>query len=648
MKRILILLSALFTSQLATSQGLFYTEYRWERVPSIHLLDGDDVKYPAVIFRKLYVAELSVDAYNANTYTTEHQIIHVNNDAGVEQYNKVRIPVRSSQELIDLHVRAIAPDGKITEFRRENLKELQNVKGYANFKIFAIEGVTVGGEVEYYYTLKSTPQSYGRLIAQDDVPVKDFEFRLVYPKRFGWQVRSYNGLPTGKEGNFGDSKKSISITSPLIPALQDEEYSAYKANLQRVEFKLESNGTTSNMMTWEDVSNNIIHSLYDWKAANKVAKLLKPLKLEELSETDKIIGLENYIKNNFTVQEGSNESYEDVREIIDSHVANEDGIMKLYFACLQNLGIKNQIVLASEREDGEFENDYVSIYRIRGVFFYFPQLSKFLIPADASMRLGAVPDNVANGIFIAYAVKDGSTRYQVHTLKPLPPLDYTHNKLGTKATISFASSMETPEVQQENFFQGYRAFQMRGFYAQVQKEKRDDFLKGITLSGMEHVDVIKREIAGEKTDLSADPDSYFTIKTNYKAPDLIEKTDKDYLVSIGKLIGKQSELYQETERKMDISFQSISDYHHELRMPIPEGYVCEGLEAARIDHQVVVDDQVVMAFKSDYEIKGNEVIIRVNEVYKVLYLPKSKYTEFRAVINSAADFNKLVLILRPR
>jgi hypothetical protein len=485
-------------------------------------------------------------------------------------------------------------------------------------------------------------------VAQDDIPIKDFEFRLIYPDRFKWEVRSYNGLPKAKEAAFGERKRSSSIASNSIVALKEEEYSAYRANLQRVEFKLESNGSVADMMSWSDVCGNILTNAFDWKGRGKVAKMLKSLNLENKSASEKIVAVENYVKNNFTIQEGSNDSYEDLREVLASHVGNESGMTKLYMACWDELGISNQLVLASEREGGQFEEDYVSIYQIRKVFFYFPQFTKYLLPSENAMRFGPVPDDVGNGVFIAYSIANNSIRYLTHSVKPLPLLDYSHNKLGTNATISFADGIDGPLVNQENFFQGYRAFQMRGFYAQVQQEKRDEFLKSITLSGLEHVSVVKREISGEKTDLSTNPDSYFTIKTQYKAPDLIEKTDKDYLVAVGKLIGKQSELYQEADRKMDISFRSISDYHHELRMPIPEGYVCEGLEAAQIDHQVLMDDQVVMAFKSEFEIKDSEVIIRVNEVYKVLYLPKSKYAEFRAVINSAADFNKLVLILRPK
>ena len=85
-----------------------------------------------------------------------------------------------------------------------------------------------------------------------------------------------------------------------------------------------------------------------------------------------------------------------------------------------------------------------------------------------------------------------------------------------------------------------------------------------------------------------------------------------------------------------------------LILEIPDGYTCSGLEAAKIHNQVKDErHDVVMEFKSDYRIEGNKLMIKVNEVYKVLYLKKDNYDDFRAVINSAADFNKLVVVLTP-
>ena len=46
-------------------------------------------------------------------------------------------------------------------------------------------------------------------------------------------------------------------------------------------------------------------------------------------------------------------------------------------------------------------------------------------------------------------------------------------------------------------------------------------------------------------------------------------------------------------------------------------------------------------FESKYSIEKNILIISIEEYYKSLKYSKSRYKEFRDVINAAADFNKL-------
>ncbi len=217
-----------------------------------------------------------------------------------------------------------------------------------------------------------------------------------------------------------------------------------------------------------------------------------------------------------------------------------------------------------------------------------------------------------------------------------------------RATVSFQHNFETALVSQENFYQGYRAFQYRGVYSILQKEKKEEFFKTQTLSGIENPLNITRTVEGDNLNLSIDPDSYFTVKTNYTISSLTEKADSDYLFSVGKLIGKQSELYQESERQTDIAFRSIANYNHEITITIPEGYECLEMDKARMSKSVMMDNDAVMKFESDYELKGNVMIIKINEVYKILSLPKEKYSEFRSVVNASADFNKVVIILHKR
>ena len=52
-----------------------------------------------------------------------------------------------------------------------------------------------------------------------------------------------------------------------------------------------------------------------------------------------------------------------------------------------------------------------------------------------------------------------------------------------------------------------------------------------------------------------------------------------------------------------------------------------------------------MGFVSGYKLEGKVLTITVEEYYKKVQLPISAYADFQKVINAAADFNKVTLIL---
>ena len=56
----------------------------------------------------------------------------------------------------------------------------------------------------------------------------------------------------------------------------------------------------------------------------------------------------------------------------------------------------------------------------------------------------------------------------------------------------------------------------------------------------------------------------------------------------------------------------------------------------------------MFSFKSSYQLLGNKLIITADEHYKENKIEVSMYEEYRTVINSAADFNKITLLLEPK
>ena len=56
------------------------------------------------------------------------------------------------------------------------------------------------------------------------------------------------------------------------------------------------------------------------------------------------------------------------------------------------------------------------------------------------------------------------------------------------------------------------------------------------------------------------------------ANSLVEQAGNDLIVKIGETIGEQSELYQETKRKLPIIVDAVHNYFRKLVFDIPAGY----------------------------------------------------------------------------
>ena len=52
-----------------------------------------------------------------------------------------------------------------------------------------------------------------------------------------------------------------------------------------------------------------------------------------------------------------------------------------------------------------------------------------------------------------------------------------------------------------------------------------------------------------------------------------------------------------------------------------------------------------MSFNSSYTFENNTLIVTIDEYYNIIDIKPELYNTYRKIINSAADFNKVSLIL---
>ena len=74
----------------------------------------------------------------------------------------------------------------------------------------------------------------------------------------------------------------------------------------------------------------------------------------------------------------------------------------------------------------------------------------------------------------------------------------------------------------------------------------------------------------------------------------------------------------------------------------------KNLDKLNFDVSHEIDGDEVFNFTSTYELKGDELLISIDENYKRITCSKDCFEPFREVINAAADFNKVILVMEKK
>ena len=105
-------------------------------------------------------------------------------------------------------------------------------------------------------------------------------------------------------------------------------------------------------------------------------------------------------------------------------------------------------------------------------------------------------------------------------------------------------------------------------------------------------------------------------------------------------------MYQEEERKLPVSNQFNKQYIRKIIINIPEGYTVENLDSLNMNIVYEKEGNKDMGFISSYKVETNQLIIECEEYYNSVNYPVDEYPAFENVINAAADFNKLAIVLK--
>ena len=653
MKKISLFLFCLLITGLSWSQQQeAFKDYNWDENPEFTV----DAAYEGDILGLLHRIEMDYrfEGENFVQYELEHRAVWLNSDDKIEAYNKVYLPYQSDSKLLRSRARVITKSGKIVVLDDSDIHTASDEETGKQYKYFAFEGVEKGSTIEYYYVVKKYPQYKGvRITLQNSFDSKNIEFDLYSPKNLIFEFKSYNDLPAVQRDTTTTDVLHWQMKTDEIKGLVDEEMSPYNASRGFLIYKLDRNlyNNTSDISSYGIVAQNLYEFYYPEHSKRTVKALDKFLKTALASagddEASRIRKLEYYIKTNVYFTEGSGDELSDLDQVLEKKVASERGMMKLYTAALSRMGIPHEVVITSDRMQLKFDKDFEANNFLNDFLLYFPDTDAYLAPTENSSRYGFPPATLTDnyGLFIR-EVKVGNFKSGVGEIKYIEPVDADASLDKMVIEVNFdEDDLTTTNISLNREFYGYYAMMIQPFVNMIKEENRDNLLESFGKMMNENVEVTSKEMLNDDPELFGIKPLIFNLKLHSDA--FIEKAGNKYLFKIGELISEQTQLYQEKERVLPLENDFERTYKRNIVVQIPKGYKIVNPEDLNMDKSYSEDGEKLLSFKSFYDLKDHTLDITADEYYKLNIINKEIYEDYRKVINSAADFNKITLVLAP-
>lgn len=649
LKTLLFFVFVSMTTKL-TAQDYTFKNYDWEsKVGAIEIPEKYKNETEIILDRHLKV-EINAEGKEVVQYYLYHQKTYINSDDAIERNNRIYIPFSLNESVIETKARVILKNGKVIKLDKKDIKEEVDEEKGLKLNYFALTGIEKGAIIEQLYVIREDPELDGNTIKmQDEYPILNSSFELIYPSFVNFKTKCYNGLgePVIDEKKY-DKKTLLTISEKEIPALHDDEkYANWNAHLKMFRYKLYENynNGAKNIYNYKKFATNIYERFngeLDKKSQKAVDDFCKTIPTSN-DPQEMIWNIENKIKKTIPYNRYF-DTKETLADVIKSKQANQSDILRLYIAVFRTLNIDNQTVFTSNRYKTIFDGDFESYETLSDILFYFPAIDKYLCPTEIEYRIPLIPNYLANqdGLFIK-PKEFGGVKMGIGEIKfiQIPGTDITHDVM--EITVDFTQDLQNPIIKSKMSYGGYSGINFQPIKDFADAEQYKDILKNVAENYTSQKEY--KSLTTENDGLDYVGKKPFIMNLEYEGKDLVQKAGENYLFSVGKIIGAQMEFYQETKRVLPVEIDYPHSYYRTIKILLPEGVTVKNLEKFNLNFKMDINGKTEAVFVSSYKSGKNEITVENTEYYKIMNYPLEKFEEYKAVINAAADFNKIVIIL---
>ncbi|WP_029269015.1 DUF3857 domain-containing protein [Flavobacterium sp. KJJ] len=641
---------ALLSTSVFFAQDYSFKNYDWnEKETKIEVPKKYETEKEIILSRNVKI-EVVVNKNTATQYRLIHEKKYINSDDAIERNNKVYIPFGDEENVLITKVRVILKNGKVINLDKKDIKEEVDQEKGMKYNYFALNGLEKGALIEKLYIIEEAPDLKGNTIKmQDQYPIADFNFELIAPAHLVFKTKSYNGLsePVLDEKKI-ENKKVWSISEKDITALKDDEaYSNWDVKLKLFRYKLDANlfsggKNLNNFKEYATTTYERVNPVLDKKQEKAIATFCSSIP-DSKDPQEQIWNIENKIKKTI-IYDKYIDSKENLSDVISTKQANSLDIIKLYVAVFKYFKVEQNLVFTTSRYKVPFDKDFESYENLNDFLFYFPGIKKYLSPTEIEYRLPLFPNYLGNnnGLFIKEKVFAGVSMGigEINFIE-IPGTEITHDFMDI--TVDFTKDLENPLITSHMTYGGYSGMNFQPIKDFVSADQYKTMLKSISENYTLQSEYKTLTTENDGTEfIGKQP---YKLNLTFDGKDMIQKAGGNYLFSVGQTIGRQMEFYQENKRVLPIEIDYPHYYTRKIKIILPDGAKIKNLDKFVMNFKTDLNGKTEAAFTSNYAQNKNEVTIENTEFYNIINYPLTSFEQYKAVINAAADFNKIVVIV---
>lgn len=640
MKKKFLVLKILLVVSYFNTYSQSYLNIDWDSNKTISFPSDNDLYG---IFNNHYVeyfkSKFTEEVYVYETRHTKTKINKINYPSD----NEIIISKINVSEIVDVRAKIINQD-TIISYSFDDMKKMINSddsdENYNNYKLPNLNEEDI---VEIMYTVKKNFNFNGNKIIEESYPILLSKFILI-ENNFKSNIKIYNSNNSFVSDIIFDGKKSKQIIFNNLNATANEQYSTPIANKIKISYQCyENRDDVSQIEYWGNLVQNVSELFFPKTFNEKAKEILKEIKYGYVkipwNELKIANAIDEYIKNNFVISDEDDPKLNDIEYILNNKISNDFSIIQVYSSLFKEANIEYEVAISCNRYFLKFDPELFDPNQLREFLIFLPNQEKYIIPNRVEYRVSEAPEDLLGnyGIFID---KDLDYYFSEITL-----FDQDFSQIKKNIEVNISRNLNKIKIDESRSFSGYWAITNRNYINLSETEKTDFLVDFFTINGLDNKKVSKYNI--KNFDISHNTfNTPLEITSTISTSDLIEEKDGLIYLKIGKVIGLQSNLFEEKERINPIEINFPNSYDYNIKVNIPRGYkIVDFSELNKSKEYISVDGNSTAKFISKATVHGNILNINIKEYYKELRYSKKRYQEFREVINAAAKFYESSLLI---